>query len=379
MADEEAIYIERLVTGSLAGGQAVTPVTVLTNTSGESGTWAAVDNSGEKPFRLFPSAAVGASLYVGGESKMTSVQVAVVEALASAAESDFFSFEYWNAGAWTSVPTMMTNAVPPNESYAGEILSVAIDQQIRFGVRSDSGWVTRSLNGSDELYWIRIIVTSALTTILSATLIQGRPAHLAVNGIGEIERFGGAVRRVPWDLNIARPANSSPANQDVYVSDTVNVGRVENRFNDGVVDRTGLNFFIPAGMDTSKGLHVRLDWFSTSGAAGDVRWRFRFATTNVGESVYPSAAAAPPSGPDQVEVVVDQASPEAANTQTSVDVYLPVTDAKGRPSIGIPDLGWITIERTGSDVADTFTGDVALINVTATYVEVFDDNCVGKF
>lgn len=388
MSSEDPIHIRRLVTDSLdarvrfAAGSSSTSVTVFTNTSGESGTWTTIANEGATSFALFPSTAVGAALYVGGADVMTSVQFAVDTALASAAESARLSFEYWDGGSWSPVPTMMTNANAPNESYANAILSEAIDQQIRFGVLTSSGRTTRAVNGSDVLYWIRIIIiTLPITVIPTATSIQGRPAHFSVNSIGEVERFGGTIRRVPWDVNTAKPANSSPANQDGYISDTVNVGRTENRFNVGIVDRTGLNFFVPAGMDTSKGIRVRIDWFSTSAGGGTVRWKFRFATSNVGDDVFPSAGAAPPVGPNQVEVTVDQVVPGAANTQMSVIGYIPTTAANGRPPMGTgdADLAWLTVERTGSDAADTYPGNVSIVNLTATYIEVFAGDCYIKF
>lgn len=375
-------FIDDLTTRRLAAiqlfaaGALPPPVTVFTNTALASGTWATVDNDGVTPFTLFPGTGVGNASYVGAAETFESVEASVVTALASAAESENLAVEFWDGGAWTPIATMMTNAVPPYESYTNTIFSEAIAEQIRLGPRPS--WTPLSLNRSVPLFWVRVVVAVAIAVNPVLTRLAAQALHLEINQCGDIQRFGGVVRFVPWDLNVAAPADNSPGNQDVFFGQTVGVGRTENLFSSGVVDRTGLNFYLPSGADTSKGLRVRATWLGTSAAAGDVRWTLRVAGSQDGDSVFRTAGAAPVTAPGQETVIIDQPGPGAVDVQMTVTAFLPVETINARPPAGNPDLVWVSVERTANAAEDTYPGTVALISLMLDYIEVFEGDCLTR-
>ena len=71
-------------------------------------------------------------------------------------------------------------------------------------------------------------------------------------------------------------------------------------------------------------------------------------------------------------IVSVRPGPTANNTLQTLVAYMDTHYLNARPLSGVADLAWLTIEREGTDSGDTYTGSVYAVNLTASYVKVFD-------
>lgn len=276
--------------------------------------------------------------------------------------------EYWNGSAWTSVPFMCVLSGPPYSRQC-RYLCTAADQQVRFGLTT--GWVKNTVN-SVSAYWVRIHLTTAITTapVLSRIKLHSNRAELNADGFYEL--FGNArvTKNIPYDLGLLEAAANSPANSDVYISNNIGVGRQENQFQTGVLDRIALTADFPEDLDTSYPLVFRWRYFAVSGS-GDVHWVVRWVTSSDytvsgGEqsTVGDSTGDAGPKAYEQATTLITTAS--VANKQlvasVSLDLNLLPQDAGFENN-----LLWISLERDGTQGTDTLASSAVLIQVTPSY------------
>lgn len=387
---DEAIYIgSELHVGTadhpresaFGGGDSYTlNMKVFTETSGNVFTDFSSEaaSQGGSTFAGWSEASSGACLYIGGPRKFEGIKMLsgnISPVPTDVLDDSKITIEFWNGSTWEAITRMATNAVKPYNSTRTQILSnVNYAEQIRFGFRKDTldTWVRNTVN-SVELFWVRLRQVSAITGEIP--IIEQIKLHIGrfeINSDGFTERFGGVIRELPWDWGMTEPANSSPSDQDTYLTSTINVGRRENEFVNNTTDRAGFNITLPAGIDTSKGIRFNVPWFKRGGQAGDVKWIIRYAITNAGSKCYPSN---PGSGAysTEKEITYLQTVADLDDTIFHFDpLYLDISDYNPRPTTGDPDRLWVTIQRSGSDSADTINTSVYIVNIRASYIEVFD-------
>jgi len=264
------------------GGDSYTKgMVVLNSPNQEVGPFTVVGGAGDvsTQFSLFLGETPNNAAYIGGPIPFGGVKM-LVDTPLDPGERSLIEVAYWDGSAWVEYRMMSTKSGAPYTSYADAFLEQAQSLQVRLGVDRNSpggSWTPRSLGGSDDLYWVRILVTSTIAVNPVLRQFKLHSERFEINSDGSIEYFGGAVTPLFWDLNIARPSGiASPANQDVFLSDSLDVGRVENEFQAGADDRTGLNFYLPPGIDTSKGIRIKLGWIGSIGDdTKNIRWIFR--------------------------------------------------------------------------------------------------------
>ncbi len=324
---------------------------------------------------LFQGTAVGNVVYIGGDFEFFGIKT-LTNTPWGAGDSALVALEYWN-GAWTVFDYMVTNSIAPFDVRTTLIFETAGSEQVRFN--NLSGWIQRTVDSINK-FWVRIRVTSIISLIPIINQIKLHTNRTEINSSGYREYFGNArtTSSLAWDVGLLEPANSSPGNGDVYVSDNLNVGRVENLFADGTIDRSGFNAYLPENVDTSIGIKFRWSWSSTV-ATGNVEWVIRWGFTNDGFSVFPSAATAPPVGPNEQSITLVTAAPGTSNTQKNESVILVITTFNPQPLVGDPDMIWLTIQRTGNAVADTLAGSLRLIQIQGVYMKWNDGGYFTTF
>ncbi len=278
--------------------------------------------------------------------------------------------EYWNGSTWVELNHMSTEAESNGtyRAFAKEIFQGTGSEHIRFDSHIDPLWVANDAVGMGiSTYWIRIRIETALTGNPTFEKIKIGTNRTEINADGFIEYFGDArpTSALPFDTSTFIAANNSPANNDVYLSDTLGVGRVENEFQSGVTDRCGMVLPFPPEIDTSMPIHAKFHFISDSADTGTFTFVLRHASSRQGDGVYSNTASAPSTAPGQQTITVLKAPP-AIHQQFLVEFDLDISDVIARNADGSSDLFWLTLQRTGG--TDANTGNAIMVQLEVTYV-----------
>jgi len=305
-----------------------------------------------------------------GYKKVFGQKMTSIEALETG--SGLVIGEYYTAGGWKKYNHMVTEA-------SAEYLPLGLSQtgrtgsfQYRFDWRMGQDWEKNDPVGyGTDLYWTRWRITSPISRSVKLDQVKVHSNRMEINEDGFMEYFGRARPwgTLPWDQNLVQAAAASPGNQDVYLSDTLDVGRLENLFANGATDRIGLNAYLPEDLDTSCPIQIRWSVIGTTTEANNISWNIRWGYSGDGDGVYTGTGDAPTyaGNGSQQSMSISVPPPSALNVQKTYDVDLTVDDMVSRRGSGsFGDMLWVSIERP---VGDPYDGNVAIINLTARYTK----------
>lgn len=284
-------------------------------------------------------------------------------------------FEYFTGLTWSPLNVMAIKDVKPYYSHADQPFQSTTGQseQIYFNIKSALDWAdTDPMSLGTAYKWFRIRLTTSVATLPVFEQFKVHTSRSETNPDGFVQKFGdGRTRKdLGWSLGDLEAANNSPDNADVYPSDNLGVGRIENLFQDGTTDRAALNIRLPKDLDTSSPIKLRWSFTTNDALGGDTRFVVRTAYTRDGDNVYRSAGAAPTTHPTQVDIVGNNTIPGLVDTQFTNEVEIDVSKLNANPISGSSnaDILWVSLERTGGDVTDTHSGSIAIISFDATYI-----------
>lgn len=286
-------------------------------------------------------------------------------------------WEYYNGSGWSSFMVMRTQALYPYLPYSIKDPTSLVDTNkfhIRFNIeliKTGTGeWIKNDppSTGANR-YWVRYRVSTEITQGAIFNQIKMHTNGTKFNEDGWLAYFGTArpVGTLTWDAGLFEPfGGATPTNQDMYVSDTLGVGRVENNYEDGTIDRVGMNTSLPLDCDVSCPIRFQWSWVLSATSTGFCRWIVRWGYTSDTSSVYFSTVAAPGTGPNEQSITLDvPLNGIAANTQITSSISIGFSNTVARRSGGYGDIIWVVLERDGG--ADSYSGSVALINITPKY------------
>jgi hypothetical protein len=224
------------------------------------------------------------------------------------------------------------------------------------------------MNLGVEYYWVRFRINSTVTTSPVIDQIKIHSNRTEINSDGWIEYFGKArpIDTLPWDAGLLEAAAASPSNQDLFLSDNLDVGRVENLFANGATDRIGFLSPLPLSIDTSSPIKFSWSVKTDDATAGDIDWVIRWGYVTDGGAIYSSQAAAPTTGPNEQSISISEAAPTTANTLMWYTVDLDISTMVSRREGGFGDTIFVSLQRTSGD---THAGDVGLVAISANYVK----------
>ena len=284
-------------------------------------------------------------------------------------------FEYFTGLTWVQLNVMSIKDIRPYYSYDQRPFQSTNGQseQIYFNIKSSLDWAdTDPMSLGTAYKWFRIRLTAPLATLPVFEQFKIHTSRTEINANGFVQKFGNSrVRKdLGWSLGDLEAANNSPANADVYASDTLGVGRIENLFQNGTTDRAAFNIRLPKDLDTSSPVKLRWSFTTDDAAGGDTRFVVRTAYTKDGDNVYRTTAGAPTVHPTQIDIIGNNTIPGLIDTQFTNEVEIDVSALNANPVSGSSDsdILWVSLERTGGDVTDTHSGDIAIISFDATYV-----------
>lgn len=278
--------------------------------------------------------------------------------------------EYWNGTAWTPFTIMRTDGNAPYLPRVTPLIDAEPGSyQIRHNAFVDTDWAKNDPVGLGiDYFWTRVRITSDITTSPLFEQFKLHSNRMEINGDGWPEYFGKArpIGRLAWNYGMLEAAASSPGNQDHYLSDTLDVGKIENAFANNTIDRIGMLAPVPFDLDISTPIKFR--WASRYGGnTGNVDWIIRWGYSKEGDFVYTNQADAPTTHATQQSIAHTVTVPATAQTVQWNTVELSVSNANPRYSDGTSDILWVSIERNGS--TDTYAGTAGLIAISADYLK----------
>lgn len=234
---------------------------------------------------LMPGTGVGNTFYLGSQQ----IPVAGMKILLSTAmnlgATGAVVVEYSNStGGFTAFDTMSTQSDFPYAAYGSRIFERAQSEQVRYDAIQGS-WATQTVNGVTA-YWIRVRVTSAITTAPVADLVKLSPNRTEINADGFLEFFGRAqpVRLLNWHRRLEDDLiGASPLNEALALAVQIAITPIDNEFANGVIDGNGGIIPVPIGLDTSRPLIYRAGWTPLSNGSGDVELELRTALIKEGD------------------------------------------------------------------------------------------------
>jgi len=292
------------------------------------------------------------------------------------------ALEYWNGTAWTTFNYMVTDSDSPYYPYAKDIVLPAGSYQVRYDnwTLKELRWKKNDPIGSGvNRYWTRWRITTPFTQAPIFQQIKLHANRMEINGDGWPEYYGRArpIGTLPWDIVVLEKAATAPGDQDLYISDNIDVGGKKNAFDNGDISRVGFKTTIPYDCDTST--PVKFDWsyVTDDASTGNINWVIRWGYVADGGNVYYGQAAAPTSASTEKNYTSALSAPIAANTLKWSSVNLDISNMRARRKSGFPDTIWLSIQRTGT--TDTHGGDVALVALNASYAKWCDGGHIDPF
>jgi len=284
--------------------------------------------------------------------------------------------EYWDGAAWTEVTIMETESGGNYLPHANAIFEHVGSHQIRY----DANLAADSWTANDPIspatgtnrYWARYRI-NAVSNITTAPVFEQFKLHSnrsEINGDGFQEFFGTArpSGRLPWDAGLLQPALSSPIDEDVYLSDKLDVGRIENEFANGDTDRIGFLGPLPLDADTSTPIKLNFSFIGLdSSPAGDATFNVYWGYSSPDGTVYSATDGGQPgTGTNEQTVAVTYVG-VGYRAERWLTASLDISSMVSKRDGGFGDTLWVTIERVGP--SDSYTGNVALIAISAEYTK----------
>jgi len=335
---------------------------------------AKIVTSGDSNYVEFPNTSVGTSIYIAtnkGNGNLPFFGIKKNIILAMDLGTGNVLAEYWDGSSWIEYNFMITDSGAPYASHVKDLEVPAGSYQVRNNPFMNVDWEQTSVDG-DNRFWTRFRISSAITTSFRIDHLKIHTSRTEINADGFLEFFSKArpIKTILMDYGSFNAALTSPSNRDCMVSDFLDVGYIENRFEDGTIDRSGFVKILPLDVDTSAPLKLRFKWFNHgTRLEGDVKLTLRWGYTSAGSGVFIGTGDAPTVGPNEqsltsVVTVLD----DSEDMERTMDVYLDISNIMTEISTDDCASIWITFERTGSDSEDTYGADVIVTDIELYYL-----------
>jgi len=360
---------------------------------------------------IFPSNTVGDILYIGGDTNFgpfPGIKSEVVTGVSPAngrlngmvePPTYHYTWEYWDGSAWIEFRIMTTDTAPPFTPFRRGSLNLG-SYQIRFdhidstesaisptstfvsantlaqrwvtsGTPSGN-WAQNMVNGVTA-FWMRVRLVSPLTIVPVLDQVKLHTNSRGFSLCGCPENFGTSraiVRIVKNIKSFTASVSSTPANENMYLSDNIDLTYVNNQFSNGATDRLCNIFDMPIVVDTSNELILQWRWCPSDATAGNIQWTVRWGytqdyaiNTTVVSTIFNSAATAPTEGLTEQRITFTTPSPGVIRKQVTDICRMDISDLVANRTLeGDGDVFWVSLSRDGG--ADSYSGNVFMFTAS---------------
>ena len=346
---------------------------VFSNNNLEEGTW--IDNTTSAksllaPFDLFQGVTAGNCFYVGFINNIPGVKISITEATSNVHTKDDIIWEYWNGSDWVSVLCMQIEIAVPNYYIIDSFISFVKKQDIYFRIKKTTDMPLKTINNISRR-WIRCRIVNDISSIPKAEYIKIHTNSTEIYNDGMIFFYGDARNVGTLYLTSASisASSSTSADQILYLTDTFNIIRKNNKYLYNTDSIYGFITFLPSTIDTSFPLKIRFSFIIDNSSAGDIQWIVNWTYTIAGSSIYNDVNNAP-SSLNNMNRVTKVSSISENSSNKDIREYIDIDIDRINPNDPNNDnLLWVFIERNSvNNSSDTYPGSASLVQIFAQYV-----------
>lgn len=333
-------------------------------------------STGGTPFG-FPGTTAGNMIYMStlrtnAYTKAMSPFPGVVASTSTAAVGGEIIIEAWNGSSWVEVNGMALAADEAlgGRAYAKQYFQRTGQEEINFDKALPDTWQTNdpvSLGVSS--YWIRFRIVSNLSTnpLFTKLFIQTDRTEVTANGRMHYHGRSRPSGLLPIDSGIFNAANDSPSSSDVYLSVNLGVGRLENNFSPTNRNRASTVVPLPSNLDTSCKVVIKAFMIMNSSNTGNIVLTARTASSSTGATIATSSGTAPALANGEQSVTKTVTPPTTGFRQFETEFEIDLSDVLLVHDDDSREILWLSLERVGSNVADTHPGRMILMQVECKY------------
>lgn len=280
--------------------------------------------------------------------------------------------EIWNGSAWVETNGMVlaSDTDLGGRPYAKQYFQRIGREEVNFDKEAPDVWVTSDpMSLGLPAYWCRFRILTGLTTNPQFTkiLIQTDRTEIVANGRIHYHGKGRLAGLLPIDSGVFNAANNSPSSSDVYLSVNLGVGRTENNFSATNRNRSSIVVPLPSNIDTSCKVVMKAFMFMESSYSGNIVLVVRTATSTISSVLASTSGTAPASAVGEQSITKTVTPPATGFRQFEEEFDLDLSDILTVHDDGSREVLWLSLERNGSNAADTHTGRMVLIQVEVKY------------
>jgi hypothetical protein len=327
--------------------------------------------------KIFPDIpAINDAFYIGNIVLIPfqGITINLTSPLELSSSSQAVIWEIWNGTVWTQLSLLSTLASAPYTSFANKTLSTGypinaysfVGFQYRFG--DVSGWNTNIVNGLLG-YWARCrIINSSIIT--NVPIIESMRVHTnttKINIDGYLEYFGHSRPKKTINIQSASTlytSSSHPGSEVLVASDngTIDISQKcsNTQFNNNSTTGAGYNIGLPYEIDTSYNIRLKIRYVQSSGLSGNIAYRVDYKFIKNG-SIFGSSGT--PSNTSSTTGILASPVIGIAGAQSTLFISINISDY-----IADTDTLWFQFVRLGSDVLDTYSGNVFVYLYNLEYI-----------
>jgi len=318
----------------------------------------------------FPTNLVGSSIYISTDKFSEGTVLPFFwygfkTLTTTAALGGLIVAEYWDGAAWIETSHMSTMSGGQALPYAKKIFQRVGSEHVRFNNNIKVSWIANDpITLGKNLYWIRLRIVTPLTTLPVFERFKIHTNRIEFEADGFQENFGTSrpINILPVDSSIIKGAVLGPSKTELYLSQNLSFKGSDNRFDPGVIGQVGFARPIPADVDTSTPLVLRLYLTSLGASTTPSTWTVRWAPSVSSSLIYNNNANSPATATGE-QSIIQSLAPTGINSQYYMEFELDVSDVVTLRPNAPGDLLWISIERG----VDANPDAIALIQVELLY------------
>jgi len=345
-------------------------VYVFTNDNLEVGAWtdctAGAYSLGSPPFNIFSGVTAGNCLYIGRSTNPLGAKISVTVATSAPVGASDLVWEYWNGTTWVEFTVSETSATPPFYFNSDSFISNVGKYQIRFGITATTAFVSKVLNGQNK-NWVRLRIVNDIPSIPVGEYCKLHVSATEIDSDGFTEYFGNARQVDNFKLF------QTVENTEIFMDSNLS-SSVVKEFPDGVLSKISTISKLPTNLDIGFPLKVNFSIIGDNNTPGDVYFKVYYGKTNTNSSVFLTSTLT--NNEQSLTKVVSIAESQKETRGTfSLDVSKFLTNL----STGENDLLWLTIERDGTNIEDTYSGNIFLIHSDVKYIKFYSGGHILSF
>lgn len=295
----------------------------------------------------------------------------------TAASGGSIVHEYWNGSSWTPFNVMCMHSMLLYRYDNSCHLRANSNEYALFDNTIKSDWALSDppSTGTDR-YWIRIRITSALSTAPLFEQFKINPNSTQINQDGTFTFLGDSRYRKTFinspEMIFYGEGSNSPDNTSFSIGSGGSSFVMERnqstfRGNAFILEETTGSIALPRGIDTSNPITARIYWKKSNNSSGNVQWKIDYALAGA-QNVQVTDGANIPTAPrataediDSVSVSTIETTPAGSGVTNDEIILSEFTGTIDTSGYYEGDPLYLRLYRDPGDPDDTYNNDAIML------------------